>query len=202
MQVVTNHVRKSAETFIRNEARKLIGNAGLTKSDLDDLCQELWVHVLTGLENFDSEKSSATTFILNIVKRRARTMRRDRSREWRRSESFSLDMEYNDEEEGVTSFHNKISPETNRLSSLHRSDVEQLELTMDVEQVISNLPIKLRRLCEALKTMGVKEAAKSLGINRRTVTRQIQIIRLHMKNHGLQDYFEKPCPLSTLNGEQ
>jgi len=70
-----------ARTHIRRRARRLVGVAGFRSSDTEDIEQELAIHLLKSLPNFDPGKAAYDTFVWRCVEVRVRELIRYRKRE-------------------------------------------------------------------------------------------------------------------------
>src|SRR5262249_1034887 len=69
--------------LIRRKARELVGRAGLTSQDREDLEQELLLRLLERLPAFDAERSAWTTFAALVIRRCAANLLRYRQAEKR-----------------------------------------------------------------------------------------------------------------------
>ncbi len=74
--------------LIRRKARRLARSLGFSPSDEDDLRQDLWLHVVAGMQRYDATRASCRTFATRIVTTRSismaqhtRAQKRDRRRE-------------------------------------------------------------------------------------------------------------------------
>lgn len=72
--------------LIRIKARQLIGKAGFTAADKEDIEQELMLDLLQRLKKFDPTKAKRTTFMVRVVNHRIASLieeRQARCRDWR-----------------------------------------------------------------------------------------------------------------------
>src|SRR5208283_5417889 len=63
---------------VRFKAGQLVGKAGLTKSDREDLEQELTLDLMRRAQKYDPKRAGRKTFAARIVERRAATILRGR----------------------------------------------------------------------------------------------------------------------------
>ena len=66
------------------------------------------------------------------------------------------------------------------------SEVDQLDIKMDLEEILSRMPEHLQRICNLLKEYPVEETAKKLRIHRSTVYRQMIEIREYFIRSGYE----------------
>jgi len=186
-------ISKYAEILIRCKARQLIGKAGLTWNDVEDLEQELMLHLLERLPKFDPEVAARTTFVANIVERKISNILRDRMREKRdgRRQFGSLnDLIEDDEGETIERAYTLDQDAADiRMGRRHRTREEEARLRLDVSLLLSALPDDLRPVAQELLQKTITEAAESLGMPRTTLYYAIERLRPFFDKAGLNDYF-------------
>ena len=72
-----------ARTLIRFKARQLCRLHGFSRSDEEELQQDLWVAVVKQADNFDPQRSSLDTFIDRVVNTQVAMILRERRRKKR-----------------------------------------------------------------------------------------------------------------------
>jgi RNA polymerase sigma-70 factor (ECF subfamily) len=183
---------KRISNFIRFKARQIVGKAGFTESDIDDIAQEMTTDLLSRLPKFDPGKAKESTFVARIIEHKISKLIRHRKqakRDYRR-ESCSL----GDMLEGP--YGNPIARSETidqdkaeiRTGKRHRTYEEEIHLRLDVSLVISKLPDDLRPVAEQLMTKTITEAAKSLGIPRTTLYGMRDRLRSIFENADLKKY--------------
>jgi len=181
-----------AARVIRHKARQLVGTAGFTKSDREDLEQEMMLDVLQRLPKFDANKATHKTFVARIIERKISKLLRHQASEMRdyRRESYSLDERIDDGDGSTVARGETIAQEEldRRLGRRKRSDQEEWELAHDVAATLARLPEHLRRLCELLKTGSISEAAREMGVPRTTLNDHVKKLREIFEDAGLRDY--------------
>ena len=60
-------VSEYARTTIRVKAGQLVRQPGFSRSDLEDVEQELIVHLLSKAQQFDPDRGSLNTFIFRVI---------------------------------------------------------------------------------------------------------------------------------------
>lgn len=183
-------ISEYATKLIRRTAKKLVGKAGLTTSDIEDLESELTLHLLEHLPKFDAETAAYSTFVTCVVKRKAAKILRDRTCEMRdpRREACSLNEDIEAETGQRTERAETISREEHDRRLGGRSEDQKRDMTLDVEEMLSRLPDNVRKLCELAKTETVAEAARRLGIPESTAYSQLKKLRTAFRDAGLEDY--------------
>ena len=56
-----------ATTLMRVKARQLAGNYGFTRSDREDIEQDLILHLIQQMRHFDPKRGGETTFVSRLV---------------------------------------------------------------------------------------------------------------------------------------
>ena len=176
-----------AAEVIRFKARQLVGKAGFTKSDREDLEQELALDFLRRSRNFNPDKAKRSTFTTCVVAHHVATILEGRHAPTRdvRREGPSLDAMIADDGGNQVE---RITIMDARANHRGRSPEELHPLKLDVQSVIETLPPRLREIAEGLKTQSVTEIAQRNGMSRRHMHRLVQRIRQHFDEAGLRGY--------------
>jgi len=149
--------------LIHRKARQLIGEYGLTPSDLPDLEQDLAADLLRRLKDFDPRRAQRQTFAARVIEHAVAAIIEHRSaarRDWRR-ESCSLNESLEDEDGRALARYATVDAETGRPEP---SSPERQDLAIEVRQAMARLPERLRRLAQCLTTRTPYEAIQELGI--------------------------------------
>lgn len=185
-------INEYAARVIRHKAKHLVGTAGFTESDRDDLEQEMMLDVITRLPKFDANKGTPKTFVARIIERKISKLIRHRTSDMRdyRREAFSLNENMEDGDGGSVERGDLVSRESIDpvVASNSRSGVDEMAFLQDMEAVLSGLPGHLRRLCEILKTGTVSDAAREMGIPRTTLHDHVTKLRSLFEDAGLREY--------------
>ena len=182
-----------AVEIIRFKARQLVGQAGFTASDRDDLEQELILDLLRRLPKYDPSRAKRNTFIARVVEHKIATLieaQTAHKRDYRRC-PCSLNERFEEEEEGRS---------VERAETLDQEDyllrigvepgaAEELRgLALDVATVVETLPPELRDLCRRLEQETVSEISRDTGVSRATLYESITRLREIFEDAGLKDY--------------
>ncbi len=185
-------VNEYAANVIRYKARQLVGKAGFTESDRDDIEQELMLDVITRLPKFDANKATQKTFVARIIERKISKLIRHRTSEMRdyRREAFSLNASIEDGDGGSVERGDLVSQENvdPTVAVNSRTGVDEMAFLHDMQSVLSGLPDHLRRLCEILKTGTVSDAAREMGVPRTTLNDHVRKLRSLFEDAGLREY--------------
>ena len=181
-----------AAWVIKNKVRQLVGTAGFTASDRDDLEQEMMLDVITRMPKFDENKGTQKTFVARIIERKISTLIRHRTstvRDYRR-EKYSLNEEIDDGEGETMKREELVSSEyidpTAVDCGLNEMDKEALRQAL--EPIIDGLPAHMREFCNILMTGSVSAAAREMGIPRTTLQDYVTKIRSIFDDAGLREY--------------
>jgi RNA polymerase sigma factor (sigma-70 family) len=181
-----------AASYIRRKARELSRQPGFSRSDREDLQQQLCVRVLERLPQFDPQQGCFNAFVKLIVRQFAANARRHNRAEMRdRTNDASLNVLV-DGEEGPLELAQTIGRhELNaRLSREERPVDEAIDLATDVAQFVASLPTRLRHIAERLQERSPAQVAAELGVHLSTVYRDLKLLRERFAKAGLQEYLK------------
>jgi RNA polymerase sigma-70 factor (ECF subfamily) len=166
-----------AQGIIRRKVRQLVGRAGFTKQDRQDLYQELVLRLLQSLELFDPDQSHPNVFITTVIERAVAMILRERRAKKRNGGTVQF-LDHARDNAGDST--EPVDP--------RRSQEEQIDLATDLAEALAKLPDDLRDLAERLKSQSVSQAARDLGMPRTTLQRQVQRLRQCFEDAGLRIY--------------
>jgi len=180
-----------AATVIFFKARQLKGRAGWTRSDREDIEQDLRIDLLRRLPRFDPARGTRRSFVRHVVEKRVCTLlegRKAAMRDYRRH--GSLDEEVEDGEGGSESRGDTLdAAECRERLGLPVPDEETaLNLRLDLEAALRSLPPLLRDLSDRLRTATPSELARASGVPRTTLLERMGRIRAHLERAGLAAY--------------
>jgi RNA polymerase sigma-70 factor (ECF subfamily) len=180
-----------AALLIRLKAKQLVGRAGLTQSDRQDIEQELHLDVHRRLPKLDEGRAKRTTFIRHVVENRVATLLAERtaaSRDYRRCEASLDEPLEGDDEDGTLGDTVDQERYLRRDGVAEGDDDRRRDLRLDLSAALEGLPPDLRDLAVQLKTASAPEVARRMGIPRRTFRDRISRIRAHCERVGLAIY--------------
>lgn len=180
--------------IVRRKVKQLIGRAGFTKQDREDLVQDMYARVLQSLPLFNPDQAHRNKFITAVVERYVANILRNKQaekRDHRRISSLNVMIEITDE--GPTELSQTIGDREldARLGRevLPKDVLDQLAL--DVAQVIATLPAPCQRLLELRKMLNMREVAEEMGVPRTTLNDWMVRIRETFELAGLQNYLKE-----------
>ena len=181
-----------AARLIKYKARRLIGQAGFTASDREDIEQELTLDLLRRLPKYNPKRAQLNTFIARVVEHRLASLieaQKAGIRDYRRCRC-SLNECFEDADgrsvERVDTFDQEDY--LLRTGAQSRPSEELNRLAIDVAAVIEGLPHELRNLCRRLKAETVTEISRDTGVPRGTIYESIKKLREIFKDAGLRNY--------------
>lgn len=179
-----------ASNFIRRTASALARQSGFSPSDQDDLQQEMLIHVLERLPQFDPTKGCFNAFVKLLVKqytsnvcRHVRAQKRDR----RNDMSLSLFVQG---EGGLIELAQIVGPNelNSRLAREERPQEELVDLSHDITTFLKTLPPRLRKIAKRLPDRSVAQIAKELCLHRSTVHAEVRKLQVLFSQAGFQNY--------------
>lgn len=184
MSIQSNDVLSDyARTLIRVKARQLVRRPEFTACEVDDLEQELTLHILTKLDRFDPARGSVNTYFARIVNTAIAMLIRERARIKRNGgdgvEIESLEKMVDQPDGSPAPLWSTISDMdgNRRFKKSPLPDQERSELRMDTMFMLQSLPPDLRRLCEQLMDGNKADSQRDSGLSRRKYQAAINQIR-------------------------
>lgn len=166
-----------ATTLIRVKARQLIGKYGFTKSDREDIQQDLTLDLLMRLERFDSRKGKPATFVRLVVDRRVASIIRERK---------SLARDYRRTRHSLDELSDEIG--NGNLAEPAVDDRLQRDLAIDVAEALGELADDQQSIAEDLRDEPLADVARERGCSREAMRRSAKQIRQHLARRGLDEY--------------
>jgi len=178
--IILNKAKKNAEV----KARQMVDNYGWTETDQDDIVHSLILEFIQSWPEYNPKRSKPQTFISRIMDNALKDMIKHRQaavRDYRRVDCSLNDLVPDPEDDKEETSRYKLMSEER--SYAHRSgsrlsDLERLQLQMDIEKVYEALTVAQVEICELLKHHLTKTAAaRDLCIPLSTLNDKISKIR-------------------------
>ena len=181
-----------AVNLIRYKTRRLIGQAGYTRSDQEDIEQDLSIHLRQQLPKHDPRKGTLKTFVNTVLDNKIRTMVSARltSQFDFRQHDCSLDEMIEADTGDTVSRTEAIDAEEYLMATgrLNRRTLDVVELRIDVQCAVSMLPADLQDLCARLQERTIVDIAREDGVSRHKIDELRRRIAFLFLEHGLDQY--------------
>ncbi len=166
-----------ATWYAKKKARELVGHFGFTSSDQDDIEQSLLLSLMERWPKYEASECSPQEFISwAIGKGVAEQVREQQARNrFEPTDGLSLEDLVNDEDELLPA------------SCVQADHAPVIDLSLDIEQVLANLPPDVQETARLLKTENISETARQLGVSRRTIRDRMRIIGQALVRAGIGD---------------
>ena len=176
-------------TLIRIKARQLCRRSDFSRSDYDDLRQDMRLHLIEKAHLFDPVRGNLEAFVTNALSTWVAMRLRYRNRDKRREsyKAVSLDRTFVECDGDITTLGKVLLEEDGRrlTQTCPISAVERFELSEAIEHAMQNLEPEDRALLIQVTEHGVTGAAKSLGVSYRQVANAMKRIRGIFKKMGV-----------------
>ncbi len=179
--------------FIHSKVRRLVGRAGFTAADHEDLFQRFALDLLRRRAKFDPEIGTWEAFVVVVCENCLATILQHRRAEMRsiEHEAGSLHRRVQDGEGNYTELGDTL-PDTQpgrRTGCYRRSAEETVDVVEDVRRVTAGLPQPLRDICRRLQAGETKSGiARRLGISQGAFYGLLRQIAEHFERAGLREY--------------
>jgi len=162
-------IKKNVECL----AWRLSRSVGFSDSNIPDIKQDLWVHLIDRMPQFDASKSSLETFANRILRNKISDIRRFNRAQLRDSamEYISLNDDGNPQSQSLCEDADIMSQDAFDAVTGRTSETrfERFQREYDVDRVLSKLDPKLKEIAGLLTQMSVAEIARTLGMSRSTL---------------------------------
>lgn len=179
-----------AKRFVQEKARQLRYHAAPAGLDREDVEGELLLNLVQKRPRFDPGRGKWTTFVRMVTNHRAADLvalwscPRRNPKKWF---STTSDVEIDSEETEPSSSRGRASQGIAR-EPVVESEIEQVNLRLDMEQALAQLPASDETFCRLLPHVTQKDLAAQLGVCRSTVERHRKEIGQRLLEVGLQHY--------------
>lgn len=178
-----------ARTLIRVKARQIVRRPGFSSSDSDDVEQDLFLHLLNQIQQFDPSRGSFNTFISRVVDSAVAMLVRERGRNKRapatgviRSLEVMVDQTDGPPSPLGATLSQDDAQRRTGVAAMSNSDL--FELADDIAHLMDALPPELQAVCRARMDRNRKETERDLDLSRRNYDAAIEQIREHFALGG------------------
>lgn len=176
---------------IRQQALKLVGHAGFTKQDLEDLEQELTIRLLKALESFNPAIAHQRSYVTAVVDRSRKKIGRDaRAAKRAAKQTVSIEDQLKDKSDGASPVAESIAEsDAFRHRSLSARDRQSmLSLATDIAALLRSLPEQQRELAKNLKTASISAVARQSSIPRTTLNDSVRRLEERFRQSHMEDH--------------
>ena len=154
-------------SLINKKARSLIYSGFFYAHELEDLEQELLSDLMIEIDRYKPKEQKFFGFIKSAINSKACNLIRDKLTDKRKLSLQMIDVEF----DAIL----EITPDTkHRLS-------EQLELQMDFDKIMHQLPKELQELCHLLQIMSQRQIAAKTKQSRPQINKKLALLRKAFK---------------------
>jgi hypothetical protein len=165
---------------ITYQANQLAKHLGLDDDRRDDIEQDMRLELLQAKARFNRARTQWHTFASRVLDLYVKHFIRDEMLQRKHEPCPLPDDECScDSDEGD-------SHVEYREEFAFTENFDEVALRVDTEEMLSQLPSKLREACELLMFLSPPEAARVLGIHRNSIYRIIANIRMHFLGENTQ----------------
>ncbi len=158
--------------------------------DRDDIEQELWIRLYTGMPRHDPARGDRVRFARMLLKRHRATLTRARYAEKRQTPTKSLEQPVDGDGQiridAIVSGDRRLA----ELGQVRRAAVDHADMRIDVQSVAAALSPDQQNLVEELKSKSIAEAARQVGVPRTTLNDQIRVLRKPFEQGGMKEFLE------------
>jgi RNA polymerase sigma-70 factor (ECF subfamily) len=179
--------------LIKYKARQLVGRAGFSKDDREDIEQDLTLDLLRRLSKFDPSRATFHTFVARVVEHGVATLierRQAAIRDHRRCTCSLNDLV--DDGQGGQVERGDLFSQDDYLRIQGRSPApmeDRVALRVDRDKLLATLPPELRDLClrfEAGQT--ITDISRDTGTPRGTLYERMKKLKALAEDDGLRAY--------------
>jgi RNA polymerase sigma-70 factor (ECF subfamily) len=191
---------EEAFQIIRRTAHRMIGKAGVTSDESEDIEGDLTLHVLEQLSKFDPTRGRLGAFVTRVAEHKAADIldaRRTARRDFRVNVCSLSDTVQTGEGEEVSI---EDIAQQDAVRSQHSvgelSLEEQVARKVDLDRLLAKVPEEYRDLCRRLMSATISEVAAALGVPRTTLYWPVARLRAIFEEAGLREYLKPDSSLS------
>ena len=176
-----NGIDEYAANFIRYKARQMVRRPEFSKSDLEDLEQEMVLDLLKRLPKYDPERAARNTFAARVIDHKVATIIQYRRRAKRACRNIrSLNVLVKDPDGKYVESVHMVDEQARlrRVGIVKRPEGELLDIRLDVKTLLTGLPDNMRRVCEFLRFASITEVSQVTGIPRATIYDRMKRLRV------------------------
>jgi RNA polymerase sigma factor (sigma-70 family) len=190
------HATKSIEA----RGARLANRGDISKEDIEDIKQQLYMHLTVQQDKFDADKSQVCTFIHHVVEKKLFNILRSKYSGKKANDQDCVSLNSivaRDDIQGANlTLEQCISNQEYQRFHQNNSDdfTDTINRKIDIENIIENLPSEQKQACLLiLEGNSISETAKKIDVSRSNFyKRVIWPLREHFTQNGIAEaYFEQ-----------
>jgi RNA polymerase sigma factor (sigma-70 family) len=182
------YVRK----LVHRKARQRTREKALKGDDVEDIEQDLWVHLIEQSSKYNPNKAVVATFAARVTEHKIVSLIRHRKalRRGGRKRVLSLDADVSDKHGKKVARGSLITADDGlRRLGVHKpSAVEAIDSAQNTERFLSQLPSELRDLVERTLASSITDVARDLGVSRTTIYARLSELRKFIEENKLAEF--------------
>lgn len=172
-------------TFIRIKARQLCRRCDFSRSDVEDVQQEMRLYLLQKAHLFDPARGSVEAFVTRAINTWISMHLRYRGRAMRRESYRAVSLQHadgqRDNESSALSDNLLEEDGKRRLQRDAASSLEQVEQRQLLEVAMGKLTRRQRLILIGVAEEGVAATARAQGLSRSAIDKQVRQIRQRLR---------------------
>ena len=179
-----------AKSCVRVKARQLSRRSEFSRSDEDDLQQDMWLTLLKEAHRFDPQRASLNTFVDRVVNSAAGMILRRPYRQKRSpgQKAVSLDrtkVAMDGEAKRPLSQLISVADLARRTGATRSDEAARHDDAEAFAHAVDAMPDDVRDVCRQVMGGSISSAARELGISRRQIREALQAARPYFERAGL-----------------
>lgn len=193
MEIQQPHLNSIENVSIRCKAKQLIRRPEFTIDEIEDIKQELTLHVFEHRHKFDPQIAKYTTFFSRLIDNKVSNMiryRKQAKRDCRRANCSLNDHIFDEDGETIERAATISQDEIDmRADRRHRNINDETDFQIDISQVLAALPENLRQIAKLLMKYTIAEVVRRCGIPRSTFyDKYIKPLEKYLEDKDLDKY--------------
>lgn len=176
-------VEPYAAFFVSFKVKTLIRTPFFNFDDYEDLEQELMLAYLLAEPLYDSSKGHYKAYVKSVINNRARNiiLEAERQKRWSGQKEVSLSSRIGNREDAGELIELIADEDWLGSGCFSSYSMEALEIELDAERLVEQMPEDIRDTYELLKNCSITEAAELMGISRTTLSSRAQKLKKYLQ---------------------
>jgi len=176
-------------TLIKIKANQLCRRADFSRSDYDDLRQDMRMYLLEKAHLFDPQRGNLEAFVISVLKTWAAMRLRHRKRQKRHEGNNSVSLEgtaVECEGENIPLGATMLEEDGQRRTQAYPiSEIEHMELREAIDHAMQGISPEDQAFLMQVAEQGARATARSMGVSWKSVHNRVARLRGHFEKAGL-----------------